>query len=86
MPEIEQTEFVFPDETDEKPSRVGSKVVEPEPEIEIVDDTPEVDRNRAPMATPPVEPSDEELEAYTSKQQKQKVRECQKCMYLDWSY
>ena len=74
MPEIEQTEFVFPDE-EEKSSRAGGRVVEPDPEIEIVDDTPEVDRNRSPMATPPVEPTDEELESYTSKQQKQKVRE-----------
>jgi len=74
MPEIEQTEFVFPDE-EEKSSRAGGRVVEPDPEIEIVDDTPEVDRNREPMATPPVEPTDEELESYTSKQQKQKVRE-----------
>ena len=74
MPEIEQTEFVFPDE-EEKSSKAGGRVVEPDPEIEIVDDTPEVDRNRSPMATPPVEPTDEELESYTSKQQKQKVRE-----------
>jgi len=72
---VDQVEFTFPDETDEKPTRLGSKVVEPEPEIEIVDDTPEEDRNRAPMASPPVEPTDEELEGYTKKQQSQKVRE-----------
>lgn len=74
----EQTEFTFPDELEEKVSRVGSKVVAPEPEepeIEIVDDTPEEDRNRKPMASPPVEPTDEELEGYTKKQQSQKVRE-----------
>jgi len=62
---VDQVEFTFPDEADEKPTRLGSKVVEPEPEIEIVDDTPEEDRNRKPMASPPVEPTDEELEGYT---------------------
>jgi len=72
---VDQVEFTFPDEIDEKPTRLGSKVVEPEPEIEIVDDTPEEDRNRTPMASPPVEPTDEELEGYTKKQQSQKVRE-----------
>ena len=72
---VDQVEFTFPDEADEKPTRLGSKVVEPEPEIEIVDDTPEEDRNRTPMASPPVEPTDEELEGYTKKQQSQKVRE-----------
>jgi len=71
----DQVEFTFPDEAEEKPTRLGSKVVEPEPEIEIVDDTPEEDRNRTPMASPPVEPTDEELEGYTKKQQSQKVRE-----------
>lgn len=71
----DQVEFTFPDEGDEKPTRLGSKVVEPEPEIEIVDDTPEADRNRKPMTSPPVEPTDEELEGYTKKQQSQKVRE-----------
>lgn len=69
----DQVEFTFPDEGDEKPTRLGSKVVEPE--IEIVDDTPEADRNRKPMTSPPVEPTDEELEGYTKKQQSQKVRE-----------
>ena len=69
---MEKTEFEFPDEGSENP-RKGGKVVEAEekfeieadkPEIEVVDDTPPEDRNRTPMAEPPKELSDEELEKY----------------------
>ena len=78
MAEIEKTEFEFPDEIEEKQSRAGSRVVEPEvndePEIEIVDDTPEEDRGRTPMETPPQEPTDEELANY-SKRDRTKLRE-----------
>ena len=56
---IEKTEFVFPDELEVKNPRAGGRVVEPEPEVEIVDDTPERDRNRRPMAEAPVDPTDE---------------------------
>lgn len=73
----ENVEFEFPDETELK-SRVGSKVVEPaaedEPEIEIVDDTPEEDRGREPMKTPPEDPTDEELATY-SKRDRNRIRE-----------
>ena len=64
MAEAEKTEFEFPDEKVEN-ERKGGKVVEPEPEIEIVDDTPEEDRYRTPMASPPVDPTDEELATYS---------------------
>jgi len=67
MSEAEKTEFEFPDEAEEKSSRAGSKVVTPdpdEPEIEVVDDTPEDDRNRKPMDEPPKEMSDDELSKY----------------------
>ena len=60
----ETTEFEFPDEK-ETNERKGGKVVEPEPEIEIVDDTPEEDRYRTPMKTTPVDPTDEELATYS---------------------
>lgn len=64
---IEQTEFEFPDEIEANP-RKGGAVVEPEaeqePEIEVVDDTPEVDRNRKPMTQPPEEVTEEELTKY----------------------
>ena len=81
MAEIEKTEFEFPDEIEAKQSRLGSKVVEPEPEevkeepeIEIVDDTPDEDKGRTPMETPPQEPTDEELAAYSQKD-RNKLRE-----------
>jgi hypothetical protein len=72
MAEIEKTEFEFPDEKEENP-RKGGKVVEPEiesasedkPEIEVVDDTPEEDRYRTPMAEPPQDPTEEELATYS---------------------
>ena len=74
MAEIEKTEFEFPDmaDKDENP-RAGGRVVEPEddkPEIEVVDDTPEQDRNRKPMAEPPKDVTDEELSKYDEGVQK----------------
>jgi hypothetical protein len=67
MADLEKTEFEFPDESEEKQSRAGSKVVAPEadePEIEVVDDTPEQDKNRKPMTEPPREVTEEELSKY----------------------
>ena len=67
MADIEKVEFEFPDEASENP-RKGGAVVQPEvdekPEIEVVDDTPEKDRNRKPMSEPPKEVTDDELEKY----------------------
>jgi len=61
-------DFKFPDEIESKPEQengVSSDVeTELETEIEIVDDTPEEDRNRAPMKEPPADVTDEELEQY----------------------
>lgn len=83
---MEKVEFEFPDEIEEKQSRAGSKVVTPaeeEPEIraedddldiEIVDDTPEEDRGRKPMETPPEDPTEEELASY-SKRDRNRIRE-----------
>jgi hypothetical protein len=62
MAELDKTEFSFPDEVEDKQSR--SKVVEAEPEVEIVDDTPEQDRNRRPMTEPPKDVTEEELSKY----------------------
>ena len=64
MADIDKTEFTFPDEVEEKQSRAGSKVVETEPEVEIVDDTPEQDRGRKPMEEPPKDVTDDELSKY----------------------
>ena len=58
------TDFKFPDETgDEK----GANVEEEKLEIEVVDDTPEEDRNRKAMKEAPTEVTDEELEGYSEK-------------------
>ena len=70
---MEKVEFTFPDES-ENP-RKGGAVVEPEtqdagienaaePEVEVIDDTPEQDRGRKPMAEPPKEVTDDELAKY----------------------
>lgn len=47
-----------------------AKSMEPEIDIEIVDDTPERDRGRKPMATPPEPVTDDELSTYDEKVQK----------------
>jgi hypothetical protein len=64
MADMDKTEFTFPDEVEEKQPRAGSKVVEAEPEVEIVDDTPEQDRGRKPMEEPPKDVTDDELAKY----------------------
>jgi len=81
MAQIEQTEFVFPDEIEEKESKAGGRIIQAEPEdneeppeIEIVDDTPEEDQNRTPMETPPEDPTDEELATY-SKRDRNRIKE-----------
>lgn len=56
---IEKTEFEFPDEVEEKRGRVNASSV-----IEIVDDTPEGDRNRSPMKEEPKDFADDELAKY----------------------
>jgi hypothetical protein len=60
---MEKVEFEFPDAAEINP-RAGGKVVEPEDEIEIVDDTPPEDRGRKPMEEPPKELTEEELTKY----------------------
>ena len=79
MADIEKTEFEFPDEAEANP-RKGGKVVEPAPEIEIesnekpqievVNDVPEDDRDREPLGFDPADPTDEELASYTESAKK----------------
>ena len=57
---MDKIEYEFPDEVEAK-----GKPVYGAPEVEIVDDTPEADRGRAPMSAAPVEPSDEEMASYS---------------------
>jgi hypothetical protein len=72
MAEIEKIEFEFPDEKEEKATKVAGRASEKEdePEIEVVDDTPERDRNRTKMAEPPKEFADDELNKYDESVQK----------------
>jgi len=67
---MEKVEFEFPDEAQENPREGGKVVAVEEPEIEIVDDTPEEDRNRKPMDEAPKEVTDEELNKYDESVQK----------------
>lgn len=61
--------YEFPDELNQ-PTSAENVEAAPEVDIEIVDDTPEADRNRKPMDEPPEEVTDDELEAYDVKVQK----------------
>jgi hypothetical protein len=69
MANFEKTEFEFPDEKEEN-SRKGGRVVEPDPEIEIIDDTPEEDRGRRLMDDAPKDMSEDELGKYDEGVQK----------------
>jgi len=69
MADFEKTEFEFPDEK-EVNLRACGRVEEPDPEIEIIHDTPVEDRNRRPMAEPPKEFNDDELTKYDESVQK----------------
>jgi hypothetical protein len=73
MADIEKVEFEFPDEIEEKEQSnqtVDSGADNDESEIEVVDDTPEEDRDREPMKEPPEEVTDEELAKYDEGVQK----------------
>jgi hypothetical protein len=61
------SDYKFPDEV-EKEKPVEDKVefeVEGDTEIEVVDDTPEEDRGRAPMKEAPADVTDDELSQYS---------------------
>jgi len=61
-------EYKFPDEQDEK---INIEIEgEGDIDLEIVDDTPETDRNRKPLDREPEEVTDEEVASYSDKVQK----------------
>ena len=70
---LDKEEFKFPDEKSGKEDKIEIEV-EGEAEIEIVDDTPEEDKNRAPMKEPPAEVTDEELAQYTDEKVKKRIQ------------
>jgi hypothetical protein len=74
MADIEKTEFEFPDEVEDKKSKVGGRVVTPEADaVEVVDDTPMADRNRKPMTEAPKDVTDEELAKYSDQSLKTRL-------------
>ena len=80
MAEIEKVEYEFPDEKEAREAKEAQK--EPpaaekkeaqsseEPEIEVVDDTPESDRGRKPLEAAPEDVTEEELQDYSEKVRK----------------
>lgn len=64
--EFKGEEFEFPDE---KEAKANAAEAADKLEVEVEDDTPEEDRNRKPAATPPDDPSDDELASYDEKVQ-----------------
>jgi len=76
MANFEKTEFLFPDEKEEAEKKANSslKSKDDEFDIEIVDDTPEADRDRGePLDTPPEEVTEEELEKYSDVKLKERL-------------
>lgn len=67
----EQTTFEFPDEIEAK-AKVAP-VVEEKDEIEVVDDTPEVDKGRTPLREAPADVTDEELTKYSDQKLKDRL-------------
>lgn len=66
MPNVGLEEFKFPDETPVSTSEEKVEYeIESAPEVEVVDDTPEKDRGRAPMKEAPAEVTDDELAQYS---------------------
>lgn len=65
---LDNQEFKFPDETPVDTKNDDKKVdfeIEGDTEIEVVDDTPEADKGRAPMKEPPADVTDDELAKYS---------------------
>lgn len=65
MANVEREEFKFPDETQVLASNDKVEYEIEDSDIEVVDDTPEVDRGRAPMKEAPAEVTDDELSQYS---------------------
>ena len=68
---MDAEKFKFPDEKPAKAEEEKLEVsVESDVEVEVVDDTPEADRNRPPMKEAPADVTDEELASYSESAKK----------------
>ena len=68
---MDAEKFKFPDEKPAKAEEEKLEVsVESDVEVEVVDDTPEEDRNRPPMKEAPADVTDEELASYSENAKK----------------
>ena len=69
---MDKEEFRFPDEkpAGKKEEEKLEVSVEGDTEVEVVDDTPEEDRNRPPMKEAPADVTDEELASYSDNAKK----------------
>ena len=66
---MDRQEFKFPDEVpvNTKEEKVDFEIEDNDTEVEVVDDTPEVDRGRKPLDRPVNDPTDDELQDYSEK-------------------
>ena len=64
---MDKEEFKFPDEVqvNTKEEKVDFEIEDNDTEVEVVDDTPEADRGRAPMKEAPADVTDDELAKYS---------------------
>jgi hypothetical protein len=64
---MDKEEFKFPDEVqvNTKEEKVDFEIEDNATEVEVVDDTPEADRGRAPMKEAPADVTDDELAKYS---------------------
>lgn len=66
---MDKEDFKFPDEVpvNTKEEKVDFEIEDNDTEVEVVDDTPEVDRGRKPLDRPVNDPTDDELQDYSEK-------------------
>ena len=72
---LDNEEFKFPDEVpvNTKEEKVDFEIENNDTEVEVVDDTPDADRGRAPMKEAPADVTDDELAKY-SESVKQRIQ------------
>jgi len=69
LPKFDDDSYEFPDEKEEKAKAKAEAKKDDDFQLEIEDDTPPEDRGRKPAATPPEDPTEDELNSYDEKVQ-----------------